>query len=180
MNEIPPAATNTTPARCGLAVWSLALGILALVLSVVCVGPLLAIPGVICGHKAFGRIKRSGGTMEGEGLALAGLITGYIAIALIPIMLLLSAIAVPNFIRARDTAMRNACINNLRLIDAAKQQWALETRKDASATPTQNDIAPYLLGRNGQMPTCPKGGTYTIEPVGEQPTCSVPEHELPR
>ena len=42
---------------------------------------------------------------------------------------LLAAIAIPNFVRARTTAQMNACINNLRQIDSAKQQWALETRQ---------------------------------------------------
>jgi hypothetical protein len=42
---------------------------------------------------------------------------------------LLAAIAIPNFVKARTTSQQNACINNLRLIDASKQQWALEQKK---------------------------------------------------
>ncbi len=53
---------------------------------------------------------------------------------------LLAAIAIPNFVKARQTAQTNACINNLRIIDAAKQQWALETGQPSSATPTDTDI----------------------------------------
>ena len=49
---------------------------------------------------------------------------------------LLAAIAIPNFIRARQTSQTNACINNLRIIDAAKQQWGLETGQQNTATPT--------------------------------------------
>ena len=41
---------------------------------------------------------------------------------------LLAAIAIPNFVKARETARRNTCINNLRLIDGAKQTWALESK----------------------------------------------------
>ena len=82
-----------------------------------------AIPGVICGHKALSGIKRSGGTLAGQGLATAGLITGYIAIAL-GILVLPSAI--PNFIKARQTTQQNACMNNLRRNKAAKQRWAME------------------------------------------------------
>jgi len=88
----------------------------------------------------------------------------------------LSAIAIPNFVKARATAQRNACINNLRQIDAAKQQWALEKGKQATDVPTWDDIRPYLY----KIPSCPAGGTYTINAVGEKPTCSVPGHELPQ
>src|SRR2546425_3255499 len=57
---------------------------------------------------------------------------------------LLAAIAIPNFVKARTTAQQNACINNLRQIDSAKQQWALETRQATNATPVETDIGPYL------------------------------------
>jgi hypothetical protein len=174
-----PVVPASTPSRCGLATWSLVLGILALVLSVICIGPLFGIPAVICGHVALGRIKRAAGMLTGDGPALGGLITGYISIALIPVIGLLSAIAIPNFVRARDVAMQNACINNLRIIDAAKQQWALEKGTDASATPTMGDISPYL-GRSQQTPTCLKGGHYEVNPVRDRPTCTVPGHELPK
>jgi len=76
-----------------------------------------------------------------------------------------------------EAAQRNACINNLRQIDAAKQQWALENNKNDVAVPTAVDLAPYLKG--GVFPVCPSGGTYTINAVGLPPTCSVPGHVLP-
>src|SRR5437016_2290070 len=76
---------------------------------------------------------------------------------------LLAAIAIPNFIRARTTAQTNACINNLRQIDGAKQQWALENNKSGNATPTSASITPYLgRGTLGNYPTCPASGNYTI------------------
>jgi septal ring factor EnvC (AmiA/AmiB activator) len=76
---------------------------------------------------------------------------------------------------------RNACINNLRQIDAAKQQWALEKSKTADAVPTMQDIAPYIkLDANGNIPGCPSGGTYTLNAVGELPSCSIPGHVLPQ
>jgi competence protein ComGC len=91
---------------------------------------------------------------------------------------LLAAIAVPNFIKARDTAQKNRCINNLRQIDAAKQQWALEKNKTASDVPTWEDLQPYL-GKSKVPLHCPKGGEYTIGAVNQQPTCSIAEHVLP-
>jgi len=78
-------------------------------------------------------------------------------------------------------AARNACINNLRQIDAAKNQWALENGKTVTAVPTAADIAPYIkLNANGNIPGCPAGGTYTIGAVGVSPVCSIPGHALPQ
>src|SRR5208283_3399822 len=69
---------------------------------------------------------------------------------------LLAAIAIPNFIKARTTSQQNACINNLRLIDSSKQQWALEQRQQTSSTPQGSDLQPYLgRGNNGELPACP-------------------------
>jgi hypothetical protein len=88
---------------------------------------------------------------------------------------MLSAIAIPNFVKAREVSQRNACINNLRQIDAAKQQWALEKGKQPTDVPTWDDIKQYLY----RIPHCPAGGTYTINAVSERPQCSVPRHALP-
>jgi len=82
---------------------------------------------------------------------------------------------------AQAIAERNICINQLRQIDAAKQQWALENNKTADAVPTAQDIAPYMkLDANGNIPGCPSGGTYTIGAVGVLPACSIPGHLLPQ
>ena len=89
---------------------------------------------------------------------------------------LLAAITIPNFVRARKTAQMNLCINNLRLIESAKQQWALENKKSTTDTPTQDEIV--VLLRNQQFPVCPAGGVYTIGAGNEEPTCSIPEHML--
>ncbi len=75
-----------------------------------------------------------------------------------------------------EQANANACINNLRQIDGAKQQWALENRKSATAIPAATDIAPYLKN----LPTCPAGGVYTMNAVEIPPTCSIQGHALPK
>jgi hypothetical protein len=90
---------------------------------------------------------------------------------------MLAAIAIPNFVKARETSMMNACINNLRQIDAAKNEWALEQGKNPSDIPTAQDLTPYF--RNKTFPICPAGGTYTIGAVSNAPTCSIPGHQLP-
>jgi prepilin-type N-terminal cleavage/methylation domain-containing protein len=91
---------------------------------------------------------------------------------------LLAAIAIPNFVRARTTSQKNACINNLRQLDGAKQQWALENK--ATTTPVQSDVQPYLgRGTTGTYPLCPANGTYTLGDLQTAPTCSVATHVLP-
>jgi prepilin-type N-terminal cleavage/methylation domain-containing protein len=68
---------------------------------------------------------------------------------------LLAAIAIPNFVKARNTAQSNACINNLRQIDGAIQLWALETRQADDAQLNSTQIAEYIKGET--MPVCPLG-----------------------
>jgi len=65
---------------------------------------------------------------------------------------LLAAIAIPNFVRARNTAQKNTCINNLRQIDGAKQQWALENKKSDTDSPASGDVQNYI--KNNAYPTC--------------------------
>ena len=94
---------------------------------------------------------------------------------------LLAAIAIPNFVKARTTSQQNACINNLRQIDGAIQQWALEFKKDPAATVVETDVTPYL--KNSVV--CPSGGTtfadsYTLVDVATRPVCQkVATHVLP-
>ena len=85
---------------------------------------------------------------------------------------LLAAIAIPNFVRARQTAQQNACLNNLRIIDAAKQQWALEQGQQGSAAVSSPGIVPYLGRAGNTMPTCPIGSSaYVLNAVSVAPTC---------
>ena len=102
---------------------------------------------------------------------------------------LLAAIAIPNFVKARETARKNTCINNLRLIDGAKQSWALESNAEPTATPTEANVAPYM-GRGGTAATtlkaagvaCPDQPTvaYTLNTVSTKPSCTYGNnHQLP-
>jgi prepilin-type N-terminal cleavage/methylation domain-containing protein len=92
---------------------------------------------------------------------------------------MLAAIAIPNFVRARQSSQTNACINNLRQIDAAKQTWALDKGQLQSATPTASVLAPYL-GRGGTIGgnnvCCPLTtgafGNYTINNLSLAPVCT--------
>jgi prepilin-type N-terminal cleavage/methylation domain-containing protein len=113
---------------------------------------------------------------------------------------LLASIAIPNFARARTTSQVNACINNLRQIDAAIQQYALENKISAASPVTGDDVAPYLpRGVNaggaadienrvycpadtaGAFSSSYAGGLTTVD---TQPTCMIgagfsPAHVLP-
>ncbi len=82
-----------------------------------------------------------------------------------------------------ESAVRNqtqslACINNLRQIDGAKQQWALQNNRPAGTPVSPANISTFI--RNNIMPTCPAGGIYLINAVGVPPTCSVPGHVIPK
>jgi len=88
---------------------------------------------------------------------------------------LLVAIALPNFIKSRATSQQNACINNLRQINSAVQQWAMENgQAPGSPGPSlATDLTPYIqLNSNGAIPACPAGGTYTIYNISEVPQVS--------
>jgi hypothetical protein len=85
---------------------------------------------------------------------------------------LLAAVAIPNFVKARNTAQKNACRANLRMLDGAMQQWALENNKRSTDKVAMGDLAQYL----NKMPICPAGGTYSVTRLSEVPMCSHPEH----
>ncbi|MGA3283525.1 MAG: hypothetical protein ABSD57_03575 [Verrucomicrobiota bacterium] len=92
----------------------------------------------------------------------------------------------PSFIKARSTSAANACVNNLRQIDAAANQFALEKNlKTGDKINFPDDLTPYIkLNSQGKIPPCPQGGTYSIKRVGDTPTCSLatngfPWHALP-
>ncbi len=85
---------------------------------------------------------------------------------------MLASIAIPNFVKARTTAQKNACISNLRQIDGAIQQWALDTKQGDTAAVTYNDIKDYLKN----TVVCPSGGktfadSYSVTTVDAKPTC---------
>jgi prepilin-type N-terminal cleavage/methylation domain-containing protein len=100
---------------------------------------------------------------------------------------LLAAIAIPNFIKARATSQANACINNLRQIDGAINEWALETgQSTGAAVASVSTVSAYIkLNSASSVPGCPGGGTYITTSVGQalQVSCTLssqtPAHKLP-
>jgi prepilin-type N-terminal cleavage/methylation domain-containing protein len=87
---------------------------------------------------------------------------------------ILLAIAVPNFIRARESSRAKACQSNLKQIESAKEQWAMDTRADRNATPVgATDLWPGANGYLKAAPLCPSSGTYTENDMATPPSCSV-------
>ena len=80
-----------------------------------------------------------------------------------------------NFLGVRSTNPTAACVNTLRMIESAKEQWALENNKTTNDIPTWKVLSPYF-GRPGEtnnLPRCPLGGEYIIGKIGEPPKCSL-------
>jgi len=78
---------------------------------------------------------------------------------------LLAAIAIPNFIKARQVSQKNACIANMKQIDGAVNTWALEQNKVNGDTVLTDEIFGPLLYIKA-APGCPAGGTYNYNDVG--------------
>lgn len=85
---------------------------------------------------------------------------------------LLAAIAIPSFVTARNTSRTNACINNLRQIDSAKEQFAMANNL-ADDAPVGDHLAGINTYIRGGEPECPAGGNYTYNNIGTPPTCSI-------
>ena len=83
---------------------------------------------------------------------------------------LLAAIAIPNFIKAREASQRNACIANMKQIEGAKATWALEQKKVNTDTPTDADLFGATLYIR-EKPGCPAGGAYVMTAVSVKQTC---------
>lgn len=94
---------------------------------------------------------------------------------LIFILILGAAIAIPNFVKARTTACHNACINNLRQLDGAKEQYALEKKLEPGhlISPEEEKLV-YQYIKGGEL-KCPGGGNYKLNPIGAAPTCDSPK-----
>ena len=84
----------------------------------------------------------------------------------------MAAIAIPNFVKARSAAMRNACIANLKQLDGAKEQWALENKKKVGDNCTMKDLVPEYIRMEPHCPASNKA--YIINPIGTDPQC--PNH----
>lgn len=104
----------------GKATASMVLGILGLL----CFWGIAGVPAVILGHLSKADIKKSGGRLQGEGMATTGLITGYVSIALG--VLFFAAILIPNLTRSRIEANHNAAVSTLRIVTTAQVSYSTD------------------------------------------------------
>jgi len=99
----------------------------------------VAIVAIVLGHLALSEIKRSAGRMKGEGLAIGGLVLGYLGIVFIPIILIIAAIAIPNLLRARMAANETSAIATIRTINLAEMTYS-STHSDTGFTCSLSDL----------------------------------------
>src|SRR5215471_15912210 len=119
----PPAGPYTGAQETdGKAVGSLILGILAMFPF----GLLTGIPAIIFGHLSRASIKESMGRLKGDGMALAGLIMGYISVAAIPLVLIIAAIAIPSLLRSKMIANESAAASSMRTINTAQATYSVK------------------------------------------------------
>ncbi len=115
---VPPplAAIPVGPAQTsGKAIASLVCGIINIF-------PLFII-AVVLGHMSLSEIKKSGGRLKGEGLAIAGLVMGYLGIVAIPLILIIAAIAIPNLLRAKIAADESSAVGSVRNLITAEVSY---------------------------------------------------------
>lgn len=129
---------------------------------------------IILGGIAYSRSRKAPEQYGRGGFALAGIAVGCVSIVML--------LAFPSSGRARayrTYSPPTACVHNLRQIEAAKEQWAMENRKKAGDPVLDDQVNAYL--KNSQRPACPSGGVYTCNAVGVKPACSLgpdPGHTL--
>ena len=112
MHLSPPAPAESAETS-GKAIVSLICGLLFFI-------PFLFIAAIVFGHLALSEIRKSAGRLKGEGIAMAGLVLGYLWIAGTPIFLIIAAIAIPNLLRARMAANESSAIGSVRTLVVAE------------------------------------------------------------
>jgi competence protein ComGC len=157
--------TETQKKTVGTAIASLVLGILGMIL-----GPLCSIPAVVCGHIAKSNIKRNEEQLDGGGLALAGLVLGYIQIGFMIFMIpWLIAVGVPSYEHAKEQATTQATQNTIHIISVALEQYEL----DNGTYPESLDRL-VSEGYIQQKPVDAWGSPFVYEPSVRPPAVSSP------
>jgi type IV pilus assembly protein PilA len=115
----PPATMAAAiPAETsGKAIASLVCGLLFFV-------PLAFVAAIVLGHIALSEIRKSAGRLKGDGMAIAGLVLGYLWVATLPVMLIIAAIAIPNLLRARMAANESSAVASVRTVMTAEITYA--------------------------------------------------------
>jgi len=129
----PPAEGTIFPAQTsGMAIASLICGLFLFAFP-------LSILAIIFGHLSVSKIRKSAGRLKGEGIAIAGLILGYVGLAIIPLILIIAAIAIPNILRARMAANESSALFSVRQLVAAETSYSA-SHPDAGYTCRPSDL----------------------------------------
>lgn len=143
-NQSSNESLTAAPPACSLAIWALVLSLLSFLL--VCVGPLVAMAAVVCGHLASARIRSSAGALGGKGLARGGLAIGYAAILVY--LVIVPLFVLPAMDRAREHVRERMCEDNVRRLVAACMTYAGEN--GGYSPETLDELRPILgLSSNG-------------------------------
>jgi competence protein ComGC len=137
---VPPTGPVENVPTDSKATFSLVLGILSLTIFSFLAG----IPAIILGHMSRSNIKKSMGKLKGDGMALAGLIMGYISLLAIPLILIIAAIAIPNLLRARMSANEASAIGSVRTITIASTTYQAEKGQEYPESLRDLQQAGYL------------------------------------
>jgi|CZKR01.1.fsa_nt_gi type IV pilus assembly protein PilA len=125
--------------------------------------PLLFVAAIVFGHLALSEIRKSAGRLKGEGIAMAGLVLGYLWIVGIPIILIIAAIAIPNVLRARIAANESSAVASMRTLNTAEVTYAV-LHPGQGYTCSLPDLAEVVSIR-GPLATGQKNG-YVFELTG--------------
>lgn len=112
--------------------------IASLVCGIINIFPLFVI-AIILGHISLSEIKKSAGRLKGEGLAIAGLVLGYLGVIAIPLILIIAAIAIPNLLRAKIAANESAALGSMRNLITAEVSYQ-SIHPDAGFTCSLSDL----------------------------------------
>jgi type IV pilus assembly protein PilA len=89
----------------------------------------VTIVAIVLGHLSLGDIQKSAGRLKGQGLAIVGLVLGYMGVVFVPFLLIIAAIAIPNLLRARMAANEASAVGTLRTYNLAMVTYATECQK---------------------------------------------------
>jgi type IV pilus assembly protein PilA len=130
----PPSEGTVFPAQTsGKAIASLVCGLFLFAFP-------FSILAVVLGHLAVSEIRKSAGRLKGEGMAIAGLVLGYVGLAVIPVILIIAAIAIPNLLRARMAANEAMAASSVRTLLSAEVGYS-SMHPDIGYTCKLSDLA---------------------------------------
>lgn len=145
---VTPGATS------GKAIGSLACGLLFFFFPA-------SLVAIILGHISLSDIKKSGGRLEGRGLAIAGLVLGYAGIAFIPMILIIAAIAIPNLLHARIAANEGMAVAHVRMLATAEISYAAN-HPDTGFTCSLSDLSKDRLTSDDLTSGHNRGYTFEL------------------